>query len=134
MEIKYTESEFGGISEKDKNSEKYCDKWENIYKDMVAVSPYINCNENTFYENYQINRNIVYAKDGDVVIFLTPKANDTVGISEGRKYIDSLGNSNICNLYWEEIVEELLELVKDLPELNAYYTKFYNKYIRILEL
>ena len=138
MEIKYTESEFGGISPDDKDPDKYHNKWKNIYQAMVAVSPYLDCSEEDFYKNYQINRNIVYAKEGDVVIFLTPEANrlltpEANGL-RGRKYIDSLRNSNICNLYWEKIVGELLDIVKDIPELNAYYTKFYNKYIGILAL
>lgn len=130
MEIKYTEAAFGSPDKKD--PDKYINKWKNIYQAMVEVSPYIDCNEQDFYKNYQINRNIAYAKDGDVVIFLTPKANGA--IAGGREYIDSLENSNICNIYWEEVVAELLDMVKDLPELSAYYTKFYNKYIRILGL
>jgi len=134
MEIKYTESEFGGISPDDKDPEKYHNKWENIYQAMVAANPYIDCDEQNFYDNYQINRNIVYAKEGDIVIFLTPKANNSSGIVEGRNYIDELGNCNVRNLYWEDIVRELLDIIKDLPELNAYYTKFYNKYIGILAL
>lgn len=99
---------------------------------MVMENPYIQCNEDAFYTNYQINRNIAYVKEGDSVIFLTPKANNAQGMEKGRKYIDNLKNCNICNLYWEEIVEALLEMVKNLPELHDYYMKFYNKYIHIL--
>lgn len=132
MEIKYTEAEFGGISPDEKEPDKYHNKWKNIYQTMVMENPYIQCDEDDFYMNYQINRNIVYAKEGDSVIFLTPKANNAQGMENGRKYIDGLKNCNICNLYWEEIVEALLETVKNLPELNDYYMKFYHKYIRIL--
>ena len=62
FEIKYTELEFGGISP-DKNSlGKYQRKF---------------------------NRNICYVKAGDIVLFLTPRANYSAGLVEGRNYIYS---------------------------------------------
>ena len=136
FEIKYTESEFGGISPDKNNPGKYQRKWTEIYKEMVASSPYINSNEEEFYGNnhYQINRNICYAKEGDIVLFLTPRANDSAGLVEGRNYIDSFTSKNpkIMNIYWEDIIEMLMKLIKNEPELVDYYEKFKEKYIDIL--
>ena len=134
FEIKYTESEFGGISPDAKDPDKYHNKWKQIYAMMVQQSPFLNCDETSFYSNYQINRNIVFAKQNDFVLFITPKANDTPGIISGRDYIDKVSKTypNIRNLYWEEVVEVLLSLVNENPELFEYYSKFKTKYINVL--
>jgi len=133
MEIKYTESEFGGISPDKKDPDKYSRKWTEIYRGMVDRSPYLDCSEEEFYRNYQVNRNISFANKGDVVLFLTPKANDAKMLNEGREYIDSYTAScpNIRNIYWEDVVSELLKLV-NVDELIDYYNKFQEKYIDIL--
>ncbi len=137
FEIKYTESEFGGIS-KDKNDpDKYKRKWAKIYSVMVNESPYLHCNMDEFYKNYhyQINRNIAYATAGDQVVFLTPKANDDNGIVEGRKYIDDMHGKYSCimNLYWEDIYAVLMDKIED-QQLRDYYQRFGEKYIKILNM
>lgn len=135
MEIKFTEAEFGGISPDKNDPEKYSRKWTEIYKGMVDDSPYLCCTEDDFYRNYQVNRNIAFAREGDVVLFLTPRANDAKGLVEGRGYIDSFTKeySNIRNIYWEDLVEELMKLISE-KELVDYYTKFKEKYIDVLKL
>lgn len=134
FEVKYTEADFGGISEDKRYPDRYKRKWTNVYEEKVRECPYLNCDEKGFYEEYQINRNICFAKEGDIVLFLTPRANDAKGILKGRKYIDSYtnGNSNIMNIYWEDVVNALMELSANEPELMDYYGKFKKKYIDIL--
>lgn len=136
FEIKYTESEFGGISSDKKDPDKYARKWTEVYRKMVQECPYISCNEQEFYAkcHYQINRNICFAKDGDIVLFLTPKANDAVNLVEGREYIDSYTSHkpNIRNIYWEDVINALMKLIADEPELLDYYSRFKEKYIDIL--
>lgn len=133
MEIKFTEAEFGGISPDKKDPEKYSRKWMDIYSEMVDKSPFLRCSEEDFYKNYQVNRNIAFAGKDDIVLFLTPKANDAAGLVEGRKYIDSLTDlyPGIRNIYWEDIVAELMSIISD-DELIEYYSKFKRKYIDIL--
>lgn len=133
MEIKFTEAEFGGISPDKNDPDKYSRKWVDIYNDMVSHSPYLSCMEEDFYKNYQVNRNIGPAREEDVVLFLTPRANDAKALIEGRKYIDSFTEKypNIRNIYWEDIVAELMQLISD-PELVDYYSEFKKKYIDIL--
>jgi hypothetical protein len=133
FEIKYTEPAFGGISPDSNEPDKYDRKWNTIYRDMVDRCPFLNIEKENFYKNYQINRNISYAKEGDCVLFLTPKANDAKGICSGRDYIDSFQNDHILNLYWEDVVEITRTVVKDIPELEDYYSKFYKKYIKIFK-
>jgi len=133
MEIKYTEPEFGGISPDNKDPDKYSRKWISIYQDMVEKSPFLNCTEDEFYKHYQVNRNICYAGNNDIVLFLTPRANDAIGLADGREYIDSYSESypNIRNIYWEDLVAEIMKLVSDTV-LADYYCKFKEKYIDIL--
>lgn len=133
MEIKYTEAEFGGISPDKNDPDKYSRKWKDIYKGMVDDSPYLNCGEDDFYDNYQVNRNISFAGERDVVLFLTPRANDAKALNEGREYIDSFTEKypNIRNIYWEDLVAELMKLIVE-PELVDYYSEFKKKYIDIL--
>lgn len=134
IEVKYTESEFGGISPDKNDPDKYSRKWTEIYRKMVDACPYLNCDEEDFYNNYQINRNISFAGIGDVVLFLTPRANNAQRLAEGRQYIDSCYKQyhNIMNIYWEDIMEELMKLIKNEPDLLDYYGKFKKKYIDIL--
>ena len=73
VEVKYTESGFGMPKYKE-NPQKYDKKWNDIYEKMVADCPYLNCDKEVFLGQYQINRNICYAKDGDIVLFITPRA------------------------------------------------------------
>lgn len=135
FEIKYTEAEFGGISVDKEESGKYDKKWDEIYKGMVDQSPFLNVNRETFYKTYyQINRNIVYAKADDYVVFLTPSANDAKALVAGRNYIDGMKNPHICNLYWEDVIGITQNTVKDCEELKDYYLKFHHKYIEILDL
>lgn len=133
MEIKYTESGFGGISPDKNDPDKYSRKWTGIYCEMVDKSPFLNCSKEEFYRNYQVNRNISFANKDDVVLFLTPRANDAKKLNVGRAYIDSYTASypKIRNIYWEDLVAELMKLVS-VDELRDYYTKFQEKYIDIL--
>lgn len=131
FEIKYTESEFGGISPDKNDLYKYDRKWNDIYKDMISVCPFLTVDKDEFYANYQINRNIAYAGAADYVLFLTPAANHENGIEKGRTYIDKLNHSHIKNLYWEEIIAKTKIYAYGFSELSEYCEKFYNKYIRI---
>lgn len=133
FEIKYTEDEFGGASYDKNDPDKYNRKWNDVYQEMVQHSPFLSLDKEAFYKNYQVNRNIVYASPEDYVIFLTPKANDAKALREGRDYIDSLQNSHILNIYWEDVARITQNAVEGYEELKDYYLKFYRKYIEILK-
>lgn len=128
FEVKYTENRFGGISPDRKNPNKYVDKWKDIYLPMVQDSPYLSkhCDEAQFYKHYQIHRNIVYAQEKDIVVFLTPRLNHA--LDEERCYIDGFYTPNIRNLYWEEIVPVVLEKVQFDPDMYDYFCRFRDKY------
>lgn len=128
FEVKYTESEFGGISPDRKCPEKYAEKWKYIYLPMVQKSPYLGecCDENLFYKHYQIHRNIAYARPEDIVIFLTPRNNHA--LDEECRYIDEFCTPNIRNLYWEDIVAVVFKAVQSNPDMYDYFRKFQDKY------
>ena len=156
-EIKFTESEFGGIAKAANARIDYVKKFADVYKKMLRDSfyfsfPPITCANNqcltsdvaadgcqshadcliyNFYKHYQINRNILYAKNADdCVVFLTPRENEN--LNEGRAYVEKLANGwntkNIRNLYWEELLKTTLQVVSCEPQLYDYYTKFKAKY------
>lgn len=128
FEVKYTESAFGSITPDERNPNKYADKWKNIYFSKVQACPYLSkhCDEALFYKHYQIHRNIVYAGNNDIVVFLTPRLNRA--LDEERRYIDSFGTPNIRNLYWEDIVPIVLKKVQSDPEMYSYFCRFRDKY------
>lgn len=128
FEVKYTESEFGGISPDPKNPNKYAEKWQEIYLGMVHDSPYLSghCDEKQFYKHYQIHRNIAYARANDIVVFLTPRLNHA--LDEERRYIDSLCTPNIRNLCWEDLVAVVLKKVQSDPDVYGYFCRFRDKY------
>lgn len=133
FEIKYTEDEFGGISYDKDDPDKYNRKWNDVYQEMVQRSPFLSLDKESFYKNYQVNRNIVYARSEDYVVFLTPKANDAKALIEGRNYIDEMRNPHILNIYWEDVDKITQNAVEGYEELKDYYSKFYCKYIEILK-
>ena len=124
FEVKYTESEFGGISFDQKHPNKYAEKWKHIYLPMVQKSPYLgeHCDEYLFYKHYQIHRNIAYAQANDIVVFLTPRLNHA--LDEERCYIDGFCTPNIRNLYWEDIVSVVLKKVQNDPNMYDYFCRF----------
>lgn len=128
FEVKYTENKFGGISPDPKNSKKYADKWQDIYRSMVQISPYLDghCDENLFYKHYQIHRNIVYANKNDIVVFLTPRLNHA--LDEERRYINGFCTPNIRNLYWEDTVSVVLKKTASDPDMYDYFCRFRDKY------
>lgn len=158
FEIKYTESGFGGISACPSDSDRYARKWINSYAELVQNCPYLThaytCNNDflcvkngkltpkacvtsdkcsiyKFYENYQICRNICFAKESnDIVAFLTPRKNDS--LDAGRRFIDGFRNPNIVNIYWEELIDKVLSSVLHNKTLNNYYSEFKTKYIDIV--
>ena len=104
FEVKFTEQSFGSISKvnKDGNKDRYANSWKDNYSRLIKLCPYypsdLSCNKNClctengilnnscekadscviyrFFEHYQINRNIVYARSrNDIVVFLTPREN-----------------------------------------------------------
>ncbi|MBO5418084.1 MAG: hypothetical protein J6A50_05740 [Clostridia bacterium] len=156
-EIKFTESEFGGITRNGGLKDKYITKYEQIYIPLLRDCAYCDfpdvdcadyqslsadiltedycvndkCSIDRFYEQYQIQRNILYAKNkGDYVLFLTPRENHL--LDDGRAYIeqyaDALGTDCIRNIYWEDLLETTLQVVSCEPELFDYYIKFKAKY------
>lgn len=134
FEIKYTETEFGGISPSREDPEKYIRKWETIYRSMTMECPYFQAaggiSMEDFYRHYQICRNIAWAGTrADMAVFLTPRENGA--LDSGRCRIDSFREPHIRNLYWEELLPQLEELLRDDHRLADYYAAFREKYFEL---
>ena len=131
FDIKYAESRFGCIKSCKKDPGRYKRCWKMFYQNMVRGCFWLSLSKRAFYNNYQINRNILYAAPNDYVLFITPRVNDSKGIVDGRKYIDDFKNDHIKNIYWEDLMETTIETVARCDELKEYYDKFFDKYMRV---
>lgn len=129
FEIKYTEQ---GISESGggRNPSK---AFADYYQQDVLTNPiFKNVTEDMFMNNhFQAYRNMVKGVGGNYSIFITMK-NNKATYDELQKALADLKvkeTPNIILLYWEELIETTLDLVKSDKSLEDYYKNFKKKYI-----
>lgn len=127
FEIKYTEGDFGSAKDDDSHNKK----WNSIYRVLIESSPVLKqrvIDKKEFFKNYQLVRNIVHVQDlqKDYVVFLVPE--ETL-YKKAETFIkkaikeDALGNVRVIG--WKEV----LEAVKNDPQLASYYAEFKKKYL-----
>lgn len=127
FEIKYTEGDFGSAKDDDSHNKK----WNSIYRELIESSPVLKqrvIDKKEFFKNYQLVRNIVHVQDlqKDYVVFLVPE--ETL-YKKAETFIkkaikeDALGNVRVIG--WKEV----LEAVKNDPQLASYYAEFKKKYL-----
>lgn len=136
IEVKYTEEEFAKKTEKEQSDEKYINKWADVYAEKVENNYILSgMSSKAFFDEYQINRNILRAEKKDFVLFISPKAHDGKKMQADRAYIDKINSEykNIMNIYWEDLMSATLELTSDEAALRKYYEKFADKYISVLK-
>ncbi len=131
FEIKYTEDGFGK-THPDKNSPlKYKNKWDKIYSEHIKKSLLLkDMDEDTFYANYQIWRNVSYIRDtSDYVFFLFPFENKKA-CSDINKTIncDDKFSCNVKSIDWKNIAETALNLSVG-TEYHNHFKEFYTKYL-----
>ncbi len=99
FEIKYTEDGFGKIHPDKNNPTKYQDKWGNIYKNHISSSLLLKeINQNDFYANYQIWRNVSFIKkESDYVVFIFPFENEKA-LKEIQNTVETNGKIIMCML------------------------------------
>jgi len=129
FEIKYSEST---IDKKSKASDK-SDAYEKYYKNDVKSNPiFKNITENDFMTNhFQAYRNMVKGKGDDYSIFITMRSNEGT-YNELKSALEDLRVKDAHNtilLYWENLINDVMELFKDKAELVSYYKEFKDKYI-----
>lgn len=131
FEIKYTEYGFGKIHKIKSHPNKYPDKFEEVYRDWLKESLYLKgMDQDTFYKDYQINRNISYIKDeNSYVVLLYPFENDKCH-KECSALLNNKSNAydNVKNVDWKEAYRYIYDEIND-DSLESYYNEFQNKYL-----
>jgi hypothetical protein len=129
FEIKYTEA---GISESG-GGRTPSKAFVNFYEKDVLNNPvFKNVTEDMFMDkHFQAYRNMVKGIGDNYSIFITMKNNKATyeELQSALKDLKVKETPNIILLYWEELVDKVLELVKDNKELKDYYQRFKKKYI-----
>jgi hypothetical protein len=126
FEIKYSEKNFGTNTSCDKIEYRY----NNIYKSLIEkFSKVKKIDLDTFYNNYQLFRNIFHSIDG-ITYFIIPKfRNDLNTIIKKivEEYCTEEQSARIKVQYMENIVAQILN---NITEITHHYELFYNKYIK----
>lgn len=126
VEVKLTESEFGTCADDNEHQRKLVD----IYMDRLAIKVAPDAlRAAAFFARYQILRNISYAGEGTIVIFLVPRGNEA--LADGAAFIaDALLSpyrEAVRVVYLEDLVARLITtlegspLAKDLAAIAAKY-------------
>lgn len=129
FEIKYTEN---GITKKCAASNPD-EAYKEYYKEDCESNPmFKKVTKDTFlYNHYQAYRNMVKGKGEDYSIFITMESNERTynELQSAIKDLQTSDTRNIIVLYWEKLVDEVIDLFKDNEELVSYYKEFKKKYI-----
>lgn len=129
FEIKYTESEFGGIKPDEKYPERYTKEWKIFYEQQIRSSKHLsNFDDASFFSDYQINRNIAYVTreyfENEYVCFLYPFENGSLS-----RELNSIDFDHILKIDWKFAAESAVKLFKDDTLIFKHYSEFVEKYI-----
>lgn len=125
FEVKYMEKDFGIADADEKHQQKYVE----IYKNKLEQITQIDENDlgNDFYKQYQLWRNIIYAKNGYVFFVLPRFRDDLIKKVEAAK--DKIKNEEIKNRVDVLIIDDLIKRCKEDDRFKEHYTKFEKKYL-----
>ena len=129
FEIKYTEQEFSRSTNATNASKTQ--RWNAIYSKATAANPHFKgINVDKFYKNYQILRNLFYAKSpSDFVFFIVPQGNHRlVEQLEDRGVTETLSH-NAKVLFWENLITDCIQEFSNDKKLSGYFMKFKQKYL-----
>ena len=103
FEIKYTEQEFG----KAKPDVTHKAKFDDVYKNKLCSFNEGYRQKTTFFENYQILRNLICISKDSYVVFLYPNNNDKIKkqaeFAKSNILMEDL-KKNVINLSWEKLL------------------------------
>lgn len=133
FEIKYTEEGFG----KAKNDKGHIDKYNRTYKDALDKTIWI---ENifkampSFFEHYQIMRNLLAIDDKSYVVFIYTEDNDAIrkAAEEAKtSIVTPAGKKHLINKTWDKLVNQLIQTKALGKGLEHYYeVDFRDKYLK----
>lgn len=123
FEVKYTEGNFGSVADDDSHKEKYEKLYKNDLKNISEIS------KKSFFEKYQLWRNILYSKNSDVVIFVIPRFRTDLS-KEIDIAIKSLKKDNLVKVLYIDEICSLFSSLEDV-KLKSHYEEFKRKYLDI---
>ena len=125
FEVKYTENEFGKAKNDLSHQQKYSEFYERRLEDIVDINR--ETFKETFFKEYQLWRNIIYAKNG-YIFFVLPRFRDDLikKVNDAKKEIK---NTEIGNRVKLLIIDELVEECEKNKEMKDHYIEFRKKYL-----
>lgn len=133
MELKLTESEFGGAADDQKHREKF----QNVY--LEACKGKLNLPSGkeweTFRQFYQVFRNVVYADARTKVWFVIPGPHKSLRkrAELALSYVDTAIQSQIEVVNLGDLFRQIQERVSQNQMLAVHYAEFKEKYLPALE-
>ncbi|MBR5934138.1 MAG: hypothetical protein IK002_09150 [Treponema sp.] len=123
FEVKYTEKNFGNAKEDLEHKQKF----QEIYK--KELESFSDITEKEFYKKYQLWRNIIYAKKGNVFFIVPIFRKDLILEVETAKkrILDEKIKNRIFILEIDSLVKKCIEI----DELKNHYIEFEKKYLNI---
>lgn len=121
FEVKYTENEFGKAKDDLNHQQKYSEFYKKRLKDIVDIK------SGDFFKEYQLWRNIIYAKNGYVFLVLPRFRDDLIKKVDDAK--EKIKNTEIGNRVKLLIIDELVEECEKNKELKDHYIEFRKKYL-----
>lgn len=124
FEVKYTENNFGNA----KPDKEHKQKFNEVYKkDLESIS---DISEKEFYEEYQLWRNILYSKKGNVFFTLPDFRIDLINKVETTK--SKMLSEELKERIHVLSMDSLVRKCKVIEELRDHYIEFENKYLDLV--
>lgn len=120
FEVKYTEREFGKAKKDFSHQQKYYDFYESRLREIVEIT------EDDFYKEYQLWRNIIYAKKG-CVFFVLPEFRVDL-IKKVEKAIENIINEDVKKRIYVLTIKSLVSKCQEIDGFREHYKEFENKY------
>ena len=122
FEVKYSEQKFGNAKDDPSHQQKFAE----IYKsDLGEIS---DISEKEFYKNYQLWRNILYTRKGNVYFVLPKFRNDLIEkIGKAKALIKY---ENVKEKIKILVIDDLVSKCKEILDLEKHYEEFEKKYLK----
>lgn len=123
FEVKYTENNFGDAKSDQEHKQKYIEIYK---KNLESIS---DISENEFYKEYQLWRNVLYAREGNVFFVLPDFRTDLIKKVNTAK--TKINNIEVRNRVHILSINNLVSNCKEKTEFKNHYCEFEKKYLKI---
>ena len=119
--MKYTENEFGKAKDDLNHQQKYSEFYKERLEDIVDIK------SGDFFKEYQLWRNIIYAKNGYVFFVLPNFRKDLIDkVQEAKKKIKNKEIETRVNVL---IIDNMVDTCKGENIFKEHYEEFEKKYL-----